>query len=420
MVAVAFFTSLFSGTPIKQETAGDDFVPVLRFMACSDTHINADSPHKLDRIKKAIAFSYNVAENDETYNSLDAVMFAGDLTDNGYDEEFIDFDNCVKSAVKGDTKILAIVAKNHDSYQSKKSIEYCEQITGNDSDYHIVINGYHFIGISTCAKEGKGYTMAQRFWLEKQLREASKDDPDKPIFVTHHEHVMNTVYGSKMNVDGWGNLSFKDIIAKYSQVIDISGHSHYPLNDPRSIWQGTFTAIGTGSMSYMEFTVDGENKIHTDDCGDNAQAWIIEVDASNRVRLRGFDVLHEEWLCEYLIEDPSDILSYAYTERNQKALSSAPEFDNGAKLTVSNTDGKIQVAAPAASSTDGKPIFLYRISVTDTDGKTVYSTYKLNNYWTVDTYKTITFDVEASSGYTVSVTAENCYSMQSSALTAKI
>lgn len=416
---LTLMTSLLNFRTVPQEKA-EDFEPVLRFMACSDTHISGSDDIKLDRITKAVNFCYDVAESDQSYNKLDAVLFAGDLTEGGYDEQFVAFENTVKNCVREGTEILAIVAKNHDGYQSRtKSLEYCRQINSKSSDWHVVINGYHFIGLSACENEDKGYTMEQRFWLEEQLNDAVTDDPDKPVFVTHHEHVMNTVYGSKLNVDGWGNLSFRDILERYRQVVDISGHSHYPLNDPRSIYQGTFTAIGTGSMNYMEFTVDGQNGIHTDDGGENAQAWLIEVDADNRIRLRGFDVYHEEWLCDYLITDLNDATSYAYTQRNQKKLSSAPVFDNDAGICVKSADseGKYIISVPAAKSTDGKPIFLYRISIKDGSGKEIYSTYKLNNYWTVEQYETISFEIEAKTGYTVSVLAENCYEMQSDALT---
>ena len=38
-----------------------------------------------------------------------------------------------------------------------------------------------------------------------------------------------------------------DVLAKYPQVVTFSGHLHFPLNDPRSIWQASFTSFGCGS-----------------------------------------------------------------------------------------------------------------------------------------------------------------------------
>lgn len=414
MAALAFLSATFSGEIIPQEKP-DNFQPVLRFMACSDTHIDGANDKKLDRIRTAVDFAYGL--DDGGYSSLDAVLFAGDITNSGTDEQFDAVRGLLKEIIRDDTELLALVAKGHDSTtQGKKSIEFVKSLTGKDSDFHVVINGFHFICISTCDTEGVDYTLSQRAWLRKQLKEASADDPDKPIFVAHHEHVSDTVYGSKLINEGWGNPIFRDILSCYPQVVDLSGHSHYPLNDPRSIWQGTFTAVGTGSMHYMEFTVGKDRTVHPEGCYDRPQAWIIEVDKDNNVRLRGFDVLNKAWLCDYLLTDITDVASHAYTVKNQKALSSAPVFEDGAKVQVEQNEGKTVITFPAASSTDGKPVFLYRVKLTDENGKTVYSGYKINNYWTVDVDETVRIEIDAA-GKTAYVRAENAYEMQSNEIT---
>lgn len=404
---------------LPQEKA-DEFTPTVRFFVCSDTHISSATDFKLDRIKKAIALSYGIAENDENYKNLDAVVFCGDLTDGGQDEQFKAFESTVKESVKDETKILAVVAKAHDSSgNGKKSLQYCSEITGLDSDFNTVINGFHFIGISTSEYENMNHSTGQKDWLKKQLKAAKKEDDQKPIFVFQHEHIAGTVYGSS-TFEGWGTTDFRSVVSGFSQVVDFSGHSHYPLNDPRSIWQGSYTAIGTGSMNYMEFTVDTDRTVHTDDGGNAAQGWIVEVDGNNRIRLIGLDVITGQILCEYLIENPTDISSYAYTPYNQKAHSSAPCFDENSSIEIEEKDGKYIATAPAAKSTDGKAVFLYRVKVLNASGIVVHSEYKLNNYWTTDLYKNISFEVEAKTGYKVLVTAENAYGMQSEPLSAEI
>lgn len=398
----------------------DEFEPVVRFFVCSDTHISSATDFKLDRIKKAIELSYAEAEAHKSYKNLDAVVFCGDLTDSGQDEQFKAFESTVKESVKDETKILAVVAKAHDSTgNGKKSLQYCSEITGLDSDFNTVINGFHFIGISTSEYENMNHSTGQKSWLKNQLNAAKKEDDEKPIFVFQHEHIAGTVYGSS-TFEGWGTTDFRSTIAGFSQVVDFSGHSHYPLNDPRSVWQGSYTAVGTGSMNYMEFTVDTDRTVHTDDGGNAAQGWIVEVDGNNRIRLHGLDVITGQWLCDYLIENPTDFSTYAYTPYNQQALSSAPSFDKDSSLQVAQEEGKYVVTAPAAGSTDGKIVFLYRIKVMNASGIVVHSEYKLNNYWTANQYESVSFTVEAKPGYEVSVTAENAYGMQSEALSAKI
>ena len=104
------------------------------------------------------------------------------------------------------------------------------------------------------------------------------------MFVTHHEHNIETVYGSSV-YDGWGVPYFKAILNQYPQVVDFSGHSHFPLNDPRSVWQGKFTAIGTGAIYYSEFTVEGLRSYHPADSEQTATCWIVELNDKGDLHL---------------------------------------------------------------------------------------------------------------------------------------
>ena len=263
------------------------------------------------------------------------------------------------------------------------------------------------------------YSEYQRVWLREQLAVAAADDPQKPIFVTHHEHVLDTVYGSS-EFDGWGMDVFRDILCEYPQVVDFSGHSHYPLNDPRSIWQGDITAVGTGALYYAELTVDNDRCVHPPHSRQIAQTWIVEADAENNVRLRGFDALTGTLLCTYTVHDPANADAREYTPRQQEASSSAPIFEENAAINVRGAFGKYTVSVPAAKSTDGRIIFVYRVRVTDKDGNEKSAQYLVNDYWRANTYKTVTFHVDAEKGDTVSVTAENAYGMRTQPLTAVV
>ena len=87
--------------------------------------------------------------------------------------------------------------------------------------------------------------------VKRRNGKSTKDDPEKPIFVFLHQHIKDTVYGSQE----WGtqdSAKINAVLKEYPQVITFSGHSHYPLDDPRSIHQKDFTSVGTSSVSYME------------------------------------------------------------------------------------------------------------------------------------------------------------------------
>lgn len=432
MTVITFFTSVSgigSAKVLKDQPKAEDFKPVMRFMICSDTHINSTTDPKRERLSKAIAYAYETAEQDESYPYIDAFSVVGDCTNDGTDEQFQAFGETVKGALKDNTKFLAIVAQNHDGYQGKRCLGKIDEITGVGSDYHLVINGYHFIGISTSNKEGQRYGLYQRTWLREQLKQAAEDDPHKPIFVCHHEHVKYTVYGSSM-LEGWGVPHFRDIFNKYPQIVHFSGHSHYPINDPRSIWQGEFTAVGTGAMAYMEVTVDRDRSLHPTYDADysadlnydrHAQFWLVDVDKDDQVRLRGFDAINNDLLCEYLITAPADRDSFAYTPYNQKAHTSVPQFDKGAEITVRpEGDGKYVFSAPAPVTPDGRNTFVYRLEIVNEKGRVVDKDYLVNNYWVKDPLDTVIFHAEAKPGWTVRIKAENSYGVQSDPIEAKI
>ena len=397
-----------------------DFVPVLRFVVASDTHIDTIGDVRANRIQKIFSLAYNDAKQHTDYPKLDAALFVGDLTDNGRVDQFLGFCGAVNSVLQSGTQCLAVVAKSHDGYAlGKKSLSMFNELTGQDTDFHTVINGFHFIGLSTSKTIGAHYSTYQREWLREQLDAAVRDDPQKPVFVMHHEHVSDTVYGSS-NVDGWGIDYFKDIFCEYPQIVHFSGHSHYPINDPRSIWQGEFTAVGTGAVYYAELTVDGKNCVHPDHYKEIAQCWIVEVDAQNRVRLRGFDALSGKLLCSYTLEDLANKDARQYTPDVLQREASAPAFPQDAQISVQKIGKKYNISVPAAESTDGQIVFLYRLTVTSKSGKVIDEQTLVNDYWLANCYKTADFSTAAKSDLTISVTAENAYGMQSEPLTVEL
>lgn len=414
------FASVFvplSKAPVPDVTE-DDFVPVLRFVATSDTHIIALGDTGCTRIAKMINSAYAVAEKDSDYNRLDAVVFAGDITDDGTFTAFSAFTATTDKAIKDGTERLAVVAKSHDgSTYDAESLEIFTALTGQETDFHRVINGYHFIGISRAPENGVHYSESQVQWLDAELAKAVADAPLQPVFVFQHEHVLDTVFGS-YTYDGWGMDTFKSVLEKYPQAVHISGHSHYPANDPRSIWQDSFTAIGDGGLAYYEFTVDDETSVHPDGSKSMTQALLVEVDALNRVRIRVLDVDEGEFVAEYLVDNVTSPVKTKYNHDVRKELSSAPVFSEGAALEVKKSLGKYTVTVPQAVADDDNKVYLYRLTVTDSSGNEIYSARELSEYYFAEVPETVSFkNVSLSDGDTVSVIAEDVWGNQSEALT---
>lgn len=116
----------------------------------------------------------------------------------------------------------------------------------------------------------------------------------------------------------------------------------------------------------------------------------------------------------------SAISDTRHTPQAQKQGASSPSFSKNAELKIKRIAGKYKVTVPAAESTDGNIIALFRITVFDNDGKLISSEYKVNNYWLGKTYENIVFKVKANKGSTIKVVAENAYGMQYGALCAEL
>ncbi len=430
MAIISFIVSIFTFiasiispkfVSTAPENKDDGFVPVMRFVATSDTHINTIGDRGCQRVAKMMKAAYAYAESDADYKKIDAFTFSGDLTDNGLRDSFYAFTAVTNNELREGTERLAVVAKSHDSYTyGNNSRKVFSAMTNQEADFHKVINGFHFIGVSRSDSISQ-YTDKQVKWLDENIAEAVKESPEKPVFVFQHEHVLDTVYGSS-KTDGWGLDTFTEVLNKYPQVVHISGHSHFPANDPRAIWQGTFTALNDGGLAYFELAVDGKNGQFPDGDDTMTQALIVEVDAHNRVLVKVFDVDAGKIVKEFLIDNITKENKTKYNPENRKEKSSAPVFKDGAELKTEIKNAKIYITTPQAEVSGDNEVFVYRFVVKNSDGKEVHNSWKFSEYYFAERSENIT-----SNGlflwkgtYTVSVFAEDVWGNRSTPLTIEL
>lgn len=425
--------------PIDRASLSDDdyfsdayFIPVLRFSSASDVHIGDSGSAKEEaRLKKMFAFTYELAENSATpYKEYDLAAFSGDISDNGTITSMKKAKSIMDKAVKGDTELLCMLG-NHEFYTAPEgTVSRFREAFGVEERGHIVVNGFHFIYLSPDASTGWDFSSSSARWLNGELEKAAQDDPTRPIFVFEHEHVKGTVYGS----EDWGVSALYSTLKKYPQVVSFTGHSHFPMIDPRSIWQGEFTAFGTGTLSYTEMGIAGvanSSVFPTDNKGhyaaskangsDAAWFYVVEVDESGAVRVVGYDLDTETELVRYGIRTPSDPSTYRYNTKKRIAASEAPVFPDGAKIDVTEI-GKhgFTVSFPIASSEDN--VQHYRIEVLR-DGKIVKEQYLLSCTFYADAPKTFTEPLSGlpkNSTCTVRVIAVNSFCKESEPLTAEV
>lgn len=349
-----FFTVVFAlmafPAPSKRELpkAPDDFNPVIRFAVTSDVHLNGD-PEQPAALRLAELFEDSYAyAGGEKYNKLDAVIVAGDFATNGKDEEYALFNSIVENNKRDETEIICVLGNhefiNYRDYDASLTYDHYKEFIHEDVDRHLVINGYHFIACSY-AEDGKTFD-SKKAWLTENLKEATKENPDKPVFVIQHPHPFGTVYGSV----NWGDFTLRTVYEKYPQIVDFSGHSHYAPSDPRVIWQGAFTAVGTGSLSAF---MGNLNYIAGDEDapGESGGFWICEADADGNIRLRLYDIVSHSFFekNDYYLTDITEKSKHLYTWNNLKSLDTAPAFpDNSVISSDKDDEGNTLLVFPNA------------------------------------------------------------------------
>ena len=389
-----------TGTP-------NDFTPVVRFVVCSDIHLDGDENQQAaKRFANLFNDMYEYAEGCE-YKNLDAVLVAGDFTGGGAEKEYQIYTKIINENKKDETQVLTILG-NHEfidyrDVDATVGYDVFRQYIKHDVDTDIVINGYHFIGVSY-DDNGKTFSGKTK-WLDERLKNATAEDPDKPVFVYQHPHPALTVYGSV----NWGDVDTRAVLSKYPQVVNFSGHSHYAASDPRSVWQGEFTAVGCGSLSAFMGNlnyIEGDK----DAPGNSGGAWLVEVDANGNVSMRLYDIENRMFFdnIDYYFTDLSKTSKRTYTWRQQKALDTVPEFPEGATVTsYVDENGDTIITFPEAEGY--YPAENYKIKVTR-KSKTVYSGTVISEYVrATDDDVTVNLGQLSSGEYKVKIVAYSPY-----------
>lgn len=416
---IYLFTGYKSGLTGKEIKKPDDFTPVLRFIACSDIHLDGtEDQANAVRFANLIKDMYKYSEVQE-YNTVDALMVVGDFAGGGTESEYAMFNRIIKENIKPQTQLLTIMGNhefiNYRDVDATAAYPVYQEMVNPDVDTDVVINGYHFIGVSydNNGKTFKGKTA----WLREKLENATKEDPTKPVFVYQHPSPTLTIYGSI----SWSDPDIKKVLKDFPQVIDFSGHSHYSPSDPRSVWQGEFTAIGCGSLKALMGNlnyIEGDR----DAPGESAAAWLVEVDKDGNVNIRLYDVENRIFFknVEYYFTNVSDVTKRDYTWAKQQSLDTAPTFPTNSKVENTFNDEKETII----SFPEAKGYYEaenYKITVKNDDGKKVFEKTVISEYVraTDDDVKVNLGELEKGT-YKVTATAYSPYTKKGETISTRI
>jgi len=271
-----------------------------------------------------------------------------------------------------------------------------------------VINGYTFVTtaaydyLNNYVHPDNKSVISEKELMMKELLQAGLDaDSTKPVFFITHDGLDKTSIASASTIPTRYSKEFRDFVINNPRIVTITGHYHYPSNDPRCIWQDE----STGSTHITVPAVMGMAKTYgamTDVVSNNSlatQGMFIEV-KGNVVTLRRFDFADKKYIGEPIVFTAGEEAVPQYTTTGRLAAKTSTVnrayFPEGSEITVSNIksisaditfmDGK-KDGESAPGLQDYFPC-LYRVVVKNkATGAQVKSTAVLANfmYNTVDT-----------------------------------
>ena len=389
-----------SGSVIPSNRDYDESKIVFTFAAISDTHIENTKGVVANKFVNALT-QLKERANKDCEAGLGAVFAVGDLINNGhkdreYYKEITYFTELYESVLDPEQVPMVFCIGNHDTLsewknhtveESKLFNSYLEDVYfSTDTDFealndiacrHCVINNYHILTVTPCSTTPVKYSSEVKEWLDRTLNEITSNNPDQYVIVLTHPMIYDTVYGSTLGVH-WYAEDLTDTLKKYPQVVTFSGHLHFPLNDPRSIMQTSFTSLGCGSVRYMAIEdgnyLDMASNTTMKDRDLFSQGLLVEVDENGNMRFIRMDFYHEEVIGEYWeISHPDEnnehLTKYTKSRGNKENNSApTPPTNLAYSYATNNTTGTINLTITFESGRDDEFVHDYAITLYK-DGK---------------------------------------------------
>ncbi|PHA44173.1 LamG-like jellyroll fold domain-containing protein [Bacillus pseudomycoides] len=411
LVFTSFSWTSFAETK-EEKTEKESSEKKIVFPVLSDVHIKNSGTDDTFRFQRALQQLNAVAPRQ------DAFVVVGDFTDSGSTQQYDRFFQTYKQY--GNQNATAMYALgNHDYWNGLLAHDAQQRFlkkTGMESIYyHKVVKGYHFLVMSPENGVTHGYySDTQINWLKQELVKAKQADPNNPIFVFLHQQIKGTVYGSHE----WGandSAKINEVLKEYPQAVTFSGHSHYPLDDPRSIHQKDFTSVGTSSVSYMEVESGKVQGNIPPGAETLSQGLLVEVD-DQKVTIHRRDFHTNSWTGEpWVVELPAKKESFKYTEDRDKEK---PTFLQDAKLKLSNIT-ETSVTATFPQAVDNLLVHSYRLQAKEkATGKVKNHILAFSEFYRDPVPKELTFTLgglEINMEYNIEVTALDSFGNESSA-----
>lgn len=358
-IASAYVPVVYGGQKPVSRTFNSKKV-VLSVAALSDVHINTGTTAPSTKFVKALnQLKAKAAEDDQ--DGIDGVLIAGDLIDTPNSSYLAEFKSKYESVMDPVKVPMVYTVGNHDvpNYRWSSSMvsDAAYMRSGLGSNYfltdqdkesgsslecrHCVIGGYNVLSVTPNGTQPVSYDPAAIAWLEAKLKAITEAEPDKYVILITHPMISDTVYGSLLGeAEGewsstlpgyWATKALTSVLDKYPQVVAFGGHLHFPLNDPRSVWQGNFTVLGCASVRYMALESGGYDQMASattmKDKDEFSQGNLVQFDADGNMRIFRMDFYNGDVIGAPLTmqfpEGTEHLQKYSHVRRSLQ--NSAPE-----------------------------------------------------------------------------------------------
>ena len=377
--------------------------PVLRFGVISDIHIR--TPESTERFRRALRYFDS--------RRADAVMVAGDLSDWGLKSGFKYVADAWISVFPGDraadgrTVRKLFVTGNHDfdgwwygdmtldmhlnGYSedealSRIGMEQCWEEAFGESYSMIrkrIVRGVCFVSAEWKGDDVSDRDAAVAKWFADH---AAEFPPDKPFFFFRHAPLANTVSSSGKRKEP---SVLTDCLRRFPNCIAFNGHTHWTLNDERSIWQEEFTAVSIPSLEYTSIPRGYENGGDRRRAESTLSMMVLPAREEQREAQGFFATLYEDrlvlerWDFDEMAEAASPWIvplgrnrEKPYALEPHAAVTAIPQFREGASVStrIVNADRRngrwtifVELGLPAAECRDGR-VFDYLVAAQFEDG----------------------------------------------------
>ena len=246
---------------------------------------------------------------------------------------------------------LYLVRGNHDMGGAEKLIpvgsagpwnEATQSYDNNffNDAYRVKIKGYNLVVFDGNYDNDKTSGKAKKFLEE--ITEEEDYDPTKPIFVSSHFPISGTNWGSAWSSAGSNNVGKYIADNNLSQVVYVSGHTHYDPTDERSLYQGAASYFDVGSTNYSSYIDGGPygGYIEGDYIRYNTTPRIsnfIEVYGS-KVIIKHYNLSTEEFVdIPFVVYVGEGKEAFTYSRSDTRELI-APQFDEAITIKSLNND----------------------------------------------------------------------------------